>query len=44
MQCGRYLDEHRSWEKHSFKNTAMAAKKVKEEIYWDKNDDKPETI
>ncbi|MDD6304947.1 MAG: prephenate dehydratase, partial [Lachnospiraceae bacterium] len=31
MQCGRYLDEHRSWEKHSFKNTAMAAKKVKED-------------
>lgn len=27
MQCGRYLDEHRNWEKHSFKNTAMAAKK-----------------
>ena len=31
MQCGRYLDEHRNWEKHSFKNTAMAAKKVKED-------------
>ena len=31
MQCGRYLDEHREWERHSVKNTAMAAKKVKED-------------
>lgn len=31
MQCGRYLDAHRGWEKHSVKNTAMAAQKVKRE-------------
>ena len=31
MQCGRYLEEHREWEKHSVKNTAVAAKKVKED-------------
>lgn len=31
MQCGRYLESHREWEKHSLKNTAMAAKKVKED-------------
>lgn len=31
MQCGRYLDSHREWEKHSLKNTAMAARKVKED-------------
>jgi chorismate mutase/prephenate dehydratase len=31
MQCGGYLEEHRSWEKISLKNTAMAAKKVMED-------------
>lgn len=31
MQCDRYLEEHREWEKHSVKNTAVAAKKVMEE-------------
>lgn len=31
MQCGRYLEAHRDWEKHSVKNTAMAAQKVKED-------------
>lgn len=31
MQCDRYLDAHREWEKHSLKNTAMAAQKVKED-------------
>ncbi len=31
MQCSDYLDEHRSWEKISLKNTALAAKKVCEE-------------
>lgn len=31
MQCNRYLEEHREWDKHSVKNTAVAAKKVKEE-------------
>lgn len=31
MQCGHYLEEHRNWEKQSYKNTAMAAKKVKED-------------
>lgn len=31
MQCARYLEEHRSWEKHSMINTAGAAKKVKED-------------
>jgi len=31
MQCGRYLDAHREWEKHSYKNTAMASQKVKED-------------
>ena len=31
MQCGRYLEEHREWEKHSVKNTAVAAKKVMED-------------
>lgn len=31
MQCGRYLDAHREWEKHSYKNTAMASLKVKED-------------
>lgn len=28
MQCGRYLEEHRNWEKQSYQNTAMAARKV----------------
>lgn len=31
MQCSRYLEERRGWEKHSVKNTAMAAQKVKED-------------
>lgn len=31
MQCGRYLEEHREWEKQSYRNTAMAAKKVEED-------------
>lgn len=31
MQCSRYLDARREWEKHSVKNTAMAAQKVKED-------------
>lgn len=31
MQCGRYLEQHRNWEKHSLKNTAMSALKVKED-------------
>lgn len=31
MQCGKYLEAHREWEKHSLKNTAMAARKVKED-------------
>ncbi len=31
MQCSRYLDEHKNWEKHSVENTAGAAKRVKEE-------------
>ncbi len=31
MQCGRYLEARRNWEKHSVKNTAMAAQKVKED-------------
>lgn len=31
MQCNRYLEEHREWDKHSVKNTAIAAKKVKED-------------
>jgi len=31
MQCGKYLDHHREWEKHSYKNTAMASQKVKED-------------
>ncbi len=31
MQCNRYLDRHREWETHSVKNTAVAAKKVKED-------------
>lgn len=31
MQCARYLEERRNWEKHSLINTAAAAKKVKED-------------
>lgn len=31
MQCGKYLDSHKNWEKHSYKNTAMASLKVKED-------------
>lgn len=31
MQCSKYLEEHTDWEKHSMKNTAGSAKKVKEE-------------
>lgn len=31
MQCSRYLEEHRDWEKHSIKNTAVAAKKIMED-------------
>lgn len=29
MQCGSYLESHREWKKHSLKNTAMAAQKIK---------------
>lgn len=31
MQCSKYLEAHREWEKHSYKNTAMASQKVKED-------------
>lgn len=31
MQCSGYLEEHGEWEKHSMKNTAGAAKRVREE-------------
>lgn len=31
MQCSKYLDTHREWEKHSMKNNAFAAQKVKED-------------
>lgn len=31
MQCGEYFEEHRSWDKISLKNTAMAAKKVRDD-------------
>lgn len=31
MQCGAYLENRRDWEKHSVKNTAMAARKIKED-------------
>lgn len=31
MQCSKYLEAHRDWEKHSLKNTAMSAQKVKED-------------
>ena len=30
MQCSRYLDEHRDWERRSTGNTALSAKEVKE--------------
>lgn len=29
MQCASYLESHREWEKHSLKNTAMAAAKIR---------------
>lgn len=31
MQCSEFLEEHREWEKISIKNTALAAKKVKDD-------------
>ncbi len=31
MQCSKYLEAHEEWEKHSRKNTAGAARKVREE-------------
>lgn len=31
MQCSKYLDMHRDWERHSMKNNAFAAQKVKED-------------
>lgn len=31
MQCSKYLESHRNWEKHSLKNTAMSAQKIKED-------------
>ena len=31
MQCSKYLENHRDWEKHSLKNTAMSAQKIKED-------------
>lgn len=31
MQCSKILEEHREWEKISVKNTAVAAKKVRED-------------
>lgn len=31
MQCSRYLDIHRDWERHTMKNNAFAAQKVKED-------------
>ncbi len=31
MQCSKYLEAHMGWEKHSTENTAVSAKKVKEE-------------
>ncbi len=31
MQCAKYLEEHREWERHSMRNTAGAAQKVKED-------------
>lgn len=31
MQCSEYLDQNKNWEKISLKNTALSAKKVKED-------------
>lgn len=31
MQCARYLDEHKEWERETYLNTAMSAQKVAEE-------------
>lgn len=31
MQCSRYLEQHRQWQKTSMKNTAVSAKKVMED-------------
>lgn len=31
MQCSKYLEAHSDWEKHSMKNTAGSAKKIKED-------------
>ena len=31
MQCARYLDEHKEWERESYLNTAMSARKIAEE-------------
>ena len=31
MQCGDYLYSHSEWDKISMKNTAVAAKKIKED-------------
>lgn len=31
MQCGRFLEQHRDWQKVSMKNTALSAKKVQED-------------
>lgn len=31
MQCSEYLDAHKTWKKNSLENTALAAKKVKED-------------
>lgn len=31
MQCSKYLEDNRNWEKHSMKNTAMSAQKIKED-------------
>lgn len=31
MQCARYLDEHKEWERESYLNTAMSACKIAEE-------------
>ena len=31
MQCSKYLEDNRNWEKHSMKNTAMSAQKIRED-------------
>ena len=31
MQCAKYLDEHKEWEREEYPNTAMSAKKISEE-------------